>query len=217
MIRWPTAVVVHVVRDFTTLVESARAVIADATNSQDPRASESLGLWAMADGWQFSSRVAEARMLLSEPVDRADDWLEVEVADVARWRYDSPDAPPDDELGFEGTATLRGHDEVCVSRGTFVRLMRDLELMVVSLGHVERFTWDLGSSESAMVWAAFFREWRVFELLERDAGVLAAAFGDTIAEVLDDLPVWTADHPEPPLAVYASQGRRLPLVPSEEQ
>jgi len=170
----------------------------------------------MADGWQLSGRLARARFHLSAPVDRDSvDWLEPEVADVVKWEDWCRDPPPTRDVGSLDNPVLTDSGHVCVPRATFVQVMRDLEMMVVSMDHVDSFAWDLSFPEAAVVGAAFLRDWQVFELLERDAGVLAAAFGDAIGEVLDDLPVWTSDDPEPPLAVYASQGRRLPLIPFE--
>jgi len=97
-----------------------------------------------------------------------------------------------------------------VSSATYLHLMRTLEMIVVSLAPLGSFEAELTTAEAAAVFAvfaAFCREWHGFTRLAHDAAILGRAFDD-LDRVLDDLPVWSYDDPQPPLAVFASERNR---------
>lgn len=86
--------------------------------------------------------------------------------------------------------------------------MRDLEMLVVSVDRIGSVEPELPPAEAFGLFAEFCREWRVFELLAEDAAILSRALGGATERALDDLPVWDAEHPQPPLAVFASERDR---------
>ncbi len=211
---WPKGTVVRVLRDFVTLIESEKAMAAEAAAIAASHAgSEELyytdRLDDLTSSWQLDNRLAHARFLLSAPVgEDVDDWLEAEMADVVYWRHGRRPAPVRDAGRLDEPPGCTDPALACVSRATFLRLMRDLEMLVVSVHRVGRDMAELPPAEAAALLAEFCRDWRVFELLAEDAAILSRALGGAVERALDDLPVWDAEHPQPPLAVFASERDR---------
>lgn len=208
---WPKETVVRVLRDFVTLVESEKAMAAEVAAEGEDEGGEwhALMLSDLTLSWQLSRRLARARSLLSAPVgEDVDDWLEAEMADVVYWKHDRrhPPAPGRDAAQLDEVPSSTDPALVCMSSKTFLHLMRDLEMLVVSVDRVGSVEGELLPAEAAALFAEFCREWRVFELLAKDAAILSSALGAASERALDDLPVWDADNPEPPLAVFASEG-----------
>lgn len=210
---WPRETVVRVLRDFVTLVESERAIAAEAVAVGEDETGQGyvFRLSHFSLSWQLSRRLARGRFVLSVPVAKdVDDWLEAEMAEVAFWKHDRrrPPVRGRDAVQLDEVSSSTDPALVCVSSETFLQLMRDLEMLVVSLDRVGTVEWELLPAEAAALFADFCREWHVFELLAKDAAILSRALGDSIERALDDLPVWDADNPEHPLAVFASDGPR---------
>ncbi len=211
---WPKETVVRVLRDFVTLVESEKAMAAEAA-AVAARYVRSEGydyadlLDDLRSSWQLDNRLAHARFLLSAPVgEDMDDWLEAEMADVVYWRQNRRPAPVRDAARLDEPPGCADPALACVGRATFLRLMRDLNMLVVSVHRVGREMGELPQAEAVALFAEFCREWRVFEVLAGDAAILSGALGDAIERALDDLPVWDAENPQPPLAVFASERDR---------
>ncbi len=210
---WPKETVVGVLRDLVTMVESERQIAAEAAADnlrQEGYFSHYDSLLAgLTSRWQLSRRLADARFHLSAPVgEDVDDWLEMEMADIVFWKHDRrhPPAPGSKATRLDESPSCTDPALACISRASFLRLMRDLEMLVVSLDRVGSVEAELPRAEAAALLAEFCREWRTFELLAEDAAILSGALGDASERALIDLPVWDADNPEPPLAVFASDG-----------
>ncbi|MGI8413383.1 MAG: hypothetical protein ACR2LV_08565 [Solirubrobacteraceae bacterium] len=193
---WPKETVVRVLRDFVTLVESERKIVAEVVADDQGEEGYAALLSDLASRWQLFGRLANARFLLSAPVgEDVDDWLEAEMADVVFWKHcrrhppaSARDAGQLDELPSSTDPSL-----VCVSSATFLHLMRNFEMLVVSLDRVGSIEGELPPAQAAALFAEFCREWRVFELLAEDAAILSRALGGAILGALDDLPVWDAN------------------------
>lgn len=178
-----------------------------------PSPSPWLLLSSFASDWQLFGRLARARHVLSAPADEdpvGSEWLEAEMSEVVTWRHDRCHPPPpcpDDDDQLDAVPSTASPGLICVSSATYLHLMRTLEMIVVSLAPLGSFEAELTTAEAAAVFAAFCREWHVFTRLAHDAAILGRAFDD-LDRVLDDLPVWSYDDPQPPLAVFASERNR---------
>lgn len=113
----------------------------------------------------------------------------------------------DDDDQLDAVPSTASPGLICVSSATYLHLMRTLEMIVASLAPLGSCEAKLTTAEAAAVFAAFCREWHVFTRLAHDAAILGRAF-DGLDRVLDDLPVWSYDDPQPPLAVFASERNR---------
>lgn len=152
---WPKETVVRVLRDFVTLVESEKAMAAEAA-AVAARYVRSEGydyadlLDDLRSSWQLDNRLAHTRFLLSAPVgEDMDDWLEAEMADVVYWRQNRRPAPVRDAARLDEPPGCADPALACVGRATFLRLMRDLNMLVVSVHRVGR---EMASSRRRRPW-----------------------------------------------------------------
>lgn len=102
--------------------------------------------------------------------------------------------------------TSSDEEIVTFCREDVVRILRDLEVLVVSLDHIEAAARDVGDEEEARYLRDFVEQWRVLEKLANMRAVLSDAFsrtpGDDLMGELErkvhDVSVWTSTETRPP-------------------
>jgi hypothetical protein len=95
---------------------------------------------------------------------------------------------------------------VTYSQQEILRVLRDLEMMIVSLDRIGAATGEGDPEESARITTDFLDQWQVFKRLAEARQVLSEPFADDIdadgtealEQALEDVPCWSATDQTPP-------------------
>lgn len=105
-------------------------------------------------------------------------------------------------------------DEIVVQRRDLITVLRQLEMVVVSLDRIGSAMADTSEVEQALVLREFIFDWDVFRRLAKARGVLGEYFSrelgpDDLEELereLHDVPCWSASNQTPPAAEIDPDG-----------
>ena len=96
-------------------------------------------------------------------------------------------------------------DEVVYPRAEVVKVLKDLNMLVVSIDRIGSYTHDMSVSDSAVVLFEFFDAWNVGHRLARARQLLSVPFStelgvdnmDELERELEGTPFWSATQRHP--------------------
>jgi hypothetical protein len=98
-------------------------------------------------------------------------------------------------------------DEITYPRAEIVQVLRDLNILVVSIDRIGSYTHDMSSSEAATLLDEFLDAWDVWPRLVRARRLLSAPFStelgpddrEELERELEGTPYWSPSRRHPPL------------------